>query len=55
MIGEPKDFLTKRAEQIGFDRFRFQEFPVIFWDLFGEKGHPYAPPCPKWGHCCSPG
>lgn len=39
-IGEPKDFLAKRAETIGFDDYDFQEFPVIFWDLFGEKGHP---------------
>ncbi|MDQ0563345.1 DNA helicase HerA-like ATPase [Rhizobium mesoamericanum] len=37
--GEPKDFLTKRAEQIGFDDYEFDQFPVIFWDLFGEKGH----------------
>lgn len=38
-IGEPKDFLTKRAETIGLDDYTMQEFPVIFWDLFGEKGH----------------
>ncbi|MEM0899292.1 MAG: helicase HerA-like C-terminal domain-containing protein [Pseudomonadota bacterium] len=38
--GEPKDFLFKRAEMIGLDPYEFQEFPAIFWDLFGEKGHP---------------
>ncbi|MCP8897077.1 DUF853 domain-containing protein [Shinella daejeonensis] len=38
-IGEAKDFLLARAEQIGLDPYDFQEFPVIFWDLFGEKGH----------------
>src|SRR5438477_3840361 len=37
--GEPRDFLTKRAEQIGFTDYEFDQFPVIFWDLFGEKGH----------------
>jgi DNA helicase HerA-like ATPase len=37
--GEPKDFLTKRAEEIGFADYDFEQFPVIFWDLFGEKGH----------------
>ncbi|APO73939.1 nucleotide triphosphate hydrolase protein [Rhizobium etli 8C-3] len=37
--GEAKDFLTKRAEQIGFADYGFDQFPVIFWDLFGEKGH----------------
>ncbi len=39
-IGEYKDFLTKRAEQIKLDPYEYQEFPVIFWDLFGTKGHP---------------
>ncbi len=30
-----------RAEKIGFaDRYRYESFPVTFWDLFGEKGHP---------------
>ena len=38
--GETKDFLTKRAETIGFEEYQFQEFPVIFWDLFGKQGHP---------------
>jgi DNA helicase HerA-like ATPase len=39
MKGEAKDFLLKRAEQIGFADYDFEQFPVIFWDLFGEKGH----------------
>ncbi|WP_419913284.1 helicase HerA-like C-terminal domain-containing protein [Hoeflea sp.] len=38
-MGEYKDFLEKRANTIGLDPYEFQEFPVIFWDLFGEKGH----------------
>ena len=39
--GEPKDFLAKRAEQIGFsDDYSFDSVPTIFWDLFGEQGHP---------------
>ncbi|MEP2980398.1 MAG: helicase HerA-like C-terminal domain-containing protein [Lentilitoribacter sp.] len=37
--GEYKDFLEKRADTIGLDPYEFQEFPVIFWDLFGKKGH----------------
>jgi DNA helicase HerA-like ATPase len=40
MIGERKDFLEKRAEQIRLDSYEFQQFPVIFWDLFGVQGHP---------------
>ena len=38
--GEMKDFLAARAETIGFDDYQLGEYPVIFWDLFGEKGHP---------------
>ena len=37
--GEPKDFLLKRAEEIGLSPYQFEQFPVIFWDLYGEKGH----------------
>jgi DNA helicase HerA-like ATPase len=40
MMGEAKDFLAARAEAIKLDPYEFQEFPVIFWDLFGEQGHP---------------
>ncbi|WP_319410657.1 DUF853 domain-containing protein [uncultured Cohaesibacter sp.] len=39
--GEAKDFLAKRAEIIGFaDEYGFASVPTIFWDLFGEQGHP---------------
>jgi uncharacterized protein len=39
-MGDQKDFLLKRAEQIGMEKYENAEFPVIFWDLFGEQGHP---------------
>ncbi len=29
-----------RAATIGFDAFSYAAFPVAFWDLFGEQGHP---------------
>ncbi len=32
--------LVARAETIGFDDFGYDDFPVVFWDLFGERGHP---------------
>ena len=35
-----KDFLYSRAEQIGLDGYGPAAMPVVFWDLFGEKGHP---------------
>lgn len=40
MMGDAKDFLVARAEAVKLDPYEFQEFPVIFWDLFGEQGHP---------------
>ncbi|MGN7291936.1 helicase HerA-like C-terminal domain-containing protein [Rhizobium sp. SAFR-030] len=38
-VGEPKDFLLKRAEAIQFAEYDNAAFPTIFWDLYGEKGH----------------
>ena len=39
--GEVKDFLEKRAADIGFsDEYKLEGAPTVFWDLFGEKGHP---------------
>ncbi|CAN7210528.1 DUF853 domain-containing protein [Rhizobium rhizogenes] len=37
--GEPKDFLLKRAEEVGLKPYESEQFPVIFWDIYGEKGH----------------
>jgi len=34
------DAFMKRAGTIGFDEYTYSEFPVTFWDLFGEQGHP---------------
>ncbi len=39
-VGEPKDFLVKRASEIGLEPYQNQAFPSIFWDVFGESGHP---------------
>ena len=30
----------ERAKTIGFDDYAYAGFPVTFWDLFGEQGHP---------------
>ncbi|MEC5322062.1 helicase HerA-like C-terminal domain-containing protein [Aurantimonas sp. A3-2-R12] len=40
MRGEAKDFLVERAEKIGLDPYYNDFYPVVFWDIFGEKGHP---------------
>ncbi|MGB7404922.1 MAG: helicase HerA-like domain-containing protein [Pacificimonas sp.] len=34
------DKLIERAEEIGLDNYIYEPSPVIFWDLFGEQGHP---------------
>ncbi len=34
------DAFTKRAATIGFNDYAYSAFPVTFWDLFGEQGHP---------------
>src|SRR5207237_3813025 len=39
MAGEAKDAFVKRAKNMGFD-YEPDQFPVVFWDLFGEQGHP---------------
>jgi uncharacterized protein len=37
--GDAKPDLVKRAKEMGFD-YQPEEFPAVFWDLFGEQGHP---------------
>jgi DNA helicase HerA-like ATPase len=31
---------TERAATIGFPDYAYRAFPVTFWDLYGQKGHP---------------
>jgi len=38
-VGEAKDAFVKRAKEMGLD-YQPDEFPVMFWDVFGEQGHP---------------
>jgi uncharacterized protein len=42
-VSEPgvrKDGLAKRAKEIGLDDWSNTAFPTVFWDVFGEQGHP---------------
>ena len=34
------DAFSSRAARIGLHDYSYQGFPVTFWDLFGEQGHP---------------
>src|SRR6266852_3991687 len=38
-VGEPKDFIVKRADDMGL-AFQPDQFSTVFWDVFGEQGHP---------------
>jgi len=38
--GVSKSFLEERADKIDFDDYQYEAFPTVFWDLFGEQGHP---------------
>src|SRR5215470_2417824 len=38
-VGEAKDFIVKRASEMGLT-FEPDQFSTIFWDVFGEQGHP---------------
>src|ERR1700716_629506 len=37
--GEAKDFILKRAKDMGL-AFQPDQFSTVFWDVFGEQGHP---------------
>ncbi|MEM6662257.1 MAG: helicase HerA-like domain-containing protein [Pseudomonadota bacterium] len=32
--------LIERATTIGFEDYEYRAFPVVFWDMFGQQGHP---------------
>ena len=34
------DKLEARAKELGMDDYAYSDNPVIFWDLYGEQGHP---------------
>ena len=32
--------IVQRAQELGMADFKGEAYPVVFWDVFGEKGHP---------------
>src|SRR5438105_4465861 len=38
-VGQPKAFIVKRAADMGLT-FQPDQFSTVFWDVFGEQGHP---------------
>ncbi len=39
-VGVQNEGLLKRAAEIKLDPYEMRAAPVIFWDIFGEQGHP---------------
>jgi len=37
---KPHEAFAARAAEIGYSDWSYQGYPVQFWDLFGEQGHP---------------
>src|SRR5690606_7492720 len=40
IAGEAKPKLAERAQQIGVEGYAPSASPTVFWDVFGELGHP---------------
>jgi uncharacterized protein len=38
--GKPHPKVAERIERIGIDGHAFEACPTVFWDVYGEKGHP---------------
>ncbi|MFY8134286.1 MAG: helicase HerA-like domain-containing protein, partial [Aquimonas sp.] len=38
--GSPSERISQRVEQIGIADYRQEANPVVFWDIYGELGHP---------------
>ena len=38
--GVHSDSIASRLAQCGVPSFQYQEFPSVFWDVYGEQGHP---------------
>src|ERR1700751_551983 len=47
-VGEAKDFILKRADDMGLT-FQVDQFSTVFWDVFGEQGHPVRAPVSEMG------
>lgn len=38
--GEHSDALAQRLAECGVPSFQYQAFPTVFWDVYGQQGHP---------------
>lgn len=47
--GKPHPKVDERVQRIGIDDYRQEGFPVVFWDLYGEQGHPLRTTISEFG------
>lgn len=40
LSGEPSEALESRLNKLGIENFEYKGFPVRYWDIFGNSGHP---------------
>jgi DNA helicase HerA-like ATPase len=39
-LAKNADMLIQRAKDLGIEDYAWRDNPVVFWDLYGERGHP---------------
>ncbi|MDD3336295.1 MAG: DUF853 family protein [Eubacteriales bacterium] len=39
-LGEPSDKVGQRLMETGVNEFKHESYPAVFWDVYGEAGHP---------------
>ena len=40
VAGEHNENIDKRIKDLKLENFNFKDFPTVFWDVYGENGHP---------------
>lgn len=40
MTGQSNSKIEERVKSLGLENFRYRNYPVAFWDVFGLQGHP---------------
>ena len=38
--GQENPKIKERLKQLGIEKFHFSGFPTVFWDVYGQQGHP---------------
>ena len=52
--GESNPKFDERIKSLNIDSIPFEASPVVFWDLFGEQGHPVRTTISEWATLACP-